>query len=187
MTAFVLAAAVVFTAITTKAQTIISNETLVTTTFVVNKTEAVAKCGKAGCRATAPMLASIPVTCPAATGATCTFHISLDAKVDVQFPCSSECSGPGSETSFQFLIDGAAPMPGPTDNAGYYIFSKFETSDTGFPSRQSYPASVVATVTNSSSQNHVINVNLKCFDAYHAFGCGIVARWSTMRVDVFEP
>ena len=65
------------------AQTVISNETLMTTTFVVNKQVATARCGQSGCRSRAPIFAAIPVTCPAAIGQTCTFHISLDAKVSL--------------------------------------------------------------------------------------------------------
>ncbi|HXM21665.1 MAG TPA: hypothetical protein VN948_10420 [Terriglobales bacterium] len=188
-TGFAVAAAVMFTAITMNAQIVISNETPVTTTFVVNKTDAIAKCSKAGCSAKSPMLTSIPVTCPAAIGATCTFHISLNTKVTVHLPCGGlDCLGSsGSVNSYQFLIDGAAPLPGPTGDHGDYIFGKYVASDTLFPSRQSYPASVVATVTNSSSRNHVVDVNLQCVDAQKYYGCGVVAHWSSMRVDVFEP
>ena len=46
------------------AQTIISNETLVSTTFVVNKQSATVKCGKTGCGAKTTIFAPIPVTCP---------------------------------------------------------------------------------------------------------------------------
>ena len=41
---------------TMEAQTVISNETLVTTTFVVNKQSATAKCGTKDCSATASMV-----------------------------------------------------------------------------------------------------------------------------------
>jgi hypothetical protein len=62
---------------TAPAQTIISNEALVSTTFVVNKTSETAKCGKPGCQAITSMFAAIPVLCPAPMGKTCTFHIFL--------------------------------------------------------------------------------------------------------------
>jgi len=52
------------------AQTVISNETLVSTTFVVNKTSATAECRHTGCRARTSMFAPVPVTCPAASGQT---------------------------------------------------------------------------------------------------------------------
>lgn len=189
LTAGVLAAAVMCTTITLKAQTIISNETLVTTTFVINKTDATAKCSKAGCSTKSPMLTSIPVTCPAALGSTCTLHIALDAKVTVHLRCGGfDCLGPsGSVNSYQFLVDGAAPAPGPTDDHGDYIFGRYVASDTDVPSRQSYPASVVATVTNSSTQNHLVDVNLLCTDEQKDYGCAVTAHWSSMRIDVFEP
>jgi hypothetical protein len=106
------------------AQTVISNETLVTTTFVVNKTAATARCFRAGCRAKTQMFAPIPVTCPAAMGQTCTFHISLDAKTAVVIPPACNCFGGGPTGFYEFLIDGVAPTIGPTDENGDYIFVK---------------------------------------------------------------
>jgi hypothetical protein len=174
----------------TSAQTVISNETLVSTTFVVNKQDATAKCEKLGCGKKTPLFAPIPVTCPAAIGQTCTSHIWLDTKVETTFPCSGECFGGGPKGFFQFLVDGSAPTIGPTDPNGDYTFeSAVFTSSKGpddIQSRQSYPASVVATVTNSSSSNHTISVSIGCRDI-ESGGCTATAHWSTMRVDVFEP
>jgi hypothetical protein len=116
------------------AQTVISNETLVTTTFVVNKQNATAKCRITGCRAKTAMFAPISVTCPAATGQTCTFHISLDAKTSVTFGCGQNgCFGAAPDGFYQFLVDGIAPSIGPTDEQGDYIFEKnvFTYSDDG--------------------------------------------------------
>lgn len=177
------------------AQTVISNETLVTTTFVVNKTAETAKCRFAGCRAKKAMFAPISVTCPAATGQTCTFHISLDAKDSVTFVCGQNgCYGSGPLGFYQFLVDGIAPSIGPTDGGGYYIFEKnvFTTSDDGgnaFVSRESYPASVLAGVKNISSNSHMIGVSVGCSDINRIStgGCEATSHWSTMRVDVFEP
>jgi len=188
-------AALILTASSMKAQTVITNETLVTTTFVVNKQDATAKCGKPGCHAKTTVLTSIPVTCPAPTGQTCTFHIFMDTKTSITFHCGTTgCIGPGPAGSYQFLVDGAAPTIGPTDENGYYLFAKNVQSDSNdgrgfyhYASRQGYPASVLASVTNSSSNNHTIDVNLACEDANHFGGCEVTARWSTMRVDVFEP
>jgi len=189
ITGFALGVAVMFAAITMKAQTVISNETLATTTLVVNSAKVVAKCGRTGCMASSPMLTSIPVNCPAAIGATCTFDISLNTTVTVSLPCGgSGCSGWAGENSYQFLVDGAAPVPGPTDDAeGDYIFAEFPYSSSDFATRVSNPASVVASVTNSSSQNHVVNVTLRCTDIDNQGGCGIETHGTTMRIEVFEP
>jgi len=176
------------------AQTVISNESLMTTTFVVNKQAATVQCEKTGCRAKTPMFAPIAVTCPAATGQTCTFHISLDTKTSISFRCGQQgCFGAGPIGFYQFLVDGAAPTMGPTDENGNYLFAKnvFTYSDDGggdsFVSRQSYPASVMTTVTNSNSNSHTIIVNFGCSDANKVGGCEATAHWTTMRVDVFEP
>jgi hypothetical protein len=177
-----------------EAQTVISNETLVSTTFVVSKQETTASCTTFGCRAQASVMKAIPVTCPAAIGQTCTFHISMDAKTAVSFKCGTTgCFGPGPSTFYQFLVDGATPTIGPTDSNGDYLFSKniYTTSDDGgegfFASRQAYTVSILAGVTNSNSSSHTIDVNLKCWDANRSGGCRTTSRWTTMRIDVFEP
>lgn len=179
------------TTVVVQAQTIISNETLKTTTFVVNKQNTTAKCGKKGCQAITPMFAPIPVTCPAAVGETCTFHISLDTKVSVAHPPSCHCLGQGPAGIFQFSIDGVAPTIGPTNMNGIYFFEVNGFTNNIAPheaTRLSYPASVLTTVTNSSSSNaHTIMVNVGCSDTLQEGGCKATAHWSTMRVDVFEP
>jgi hypothetical protein len=191
MAGFAFAAALMFTTITMRAQTVISNETQVTTTFVVNKTVATAKCGEPNCAAMTPVLKSIPVICPAAIGQTCTFHIALDAKVSLTFPCGEEqCTGPSPTASYQFLVDGLAPTIGPTDGQGDYLFARnVQTDSQSFPyfSRQSFAASVIATVTNTNSNNHTIDLNIRCRDTALDGGCEAIAHSSTMRVDVFEP
>jgi|SRR5580692_289739 hypothetical protein len=160
------------------AQTVLNNETMVSTTLVVNTQSATARCGKAGCLAKTPMFATIQVTCPAPIGQTCTFHISLDAKVSLSN---------GWATFYQFLVDGAAPTVGPTDRYGVYLFQQNVVGVTGLPIRQSDPASVVATVTNSSSNSHNITLNIGCVDSLHLSGCATTAHASTTRVDIFEP
>jgi hypothetical protein len=171
------------------AQTVISDETLVTTTFVVNKTNATAICGKTGCQAITSMFSPIQVTCPAAMGKTCTFHISLDAKASV-FAACHQCAPSSSGTGFyRFQVDDAAPTIGPTDSSGDYVFEVrvVTYSPPSGPSRESHPASVVAGVTNSTSNSHTITVSLGCRDVDHSSGCEARTFWSTMRVDVFEP
>jgi len=172
-----------------QAQTIISNEQLVTSTFVISTSSVTAQCLKAGCSAQSQILSAIPVTCPAAIGATCTFHIALDSRIDVALPCGgSFCSGTsGAVNSYQFLVDGVAPVPGPTDTRGYYVFSKNVNSFSRFPARQPYPATIVATVTNTTSQDHTIDVNFQCADVLKESGCGLIVNSTQMRVDVFEP
>jgi hypothetical protein len=173
------------------AQTVISNEILKTTTFVVNKKPATAQCGTSGCRAKTPMFATTLVTCPAAAGKTCTLHISLDAKVSIAFPCGAGCEEWGPTGFYRFLVDGMAPTIGPTDKLGSYLIGKnIVTWSTGSPfeARQSYTASVLANVKNgSANKSHAIAVSVGCEDSVPEGGCAATAYWSTMRVDVFEP
>lgn len=173
----------------TKAQMVMSNEKLSTTTLVVDKNSTIVSCAPPGCNAEAPILTSVPVTCPAAKGGTCTFHILFDAKVTSDIPgCGNGCLGSSGATNFyQFLVDSAAPMPGPTNRYGWYVFGRSVFSEDPSHSQISYPASVVAKVTNFSSQKHLIEVNLGCVDSLKYRGCKAVARKSTLRVDVFEP
>jgi len=191
-------AASLFTTIGAAAQTVISNETLVSTTFLVNKTSVTANCGRTGCSVTKSMFAPIEVTCPAANGQTCTFHISMDTDASISFACHGQygCYGGGPTAFYQFLVDGVAPTIGPTDANGHFIFGKnvFTSSDDCGQNclwrrltRQSFPASLLAAVTNSSSNNHTISVSVGCTDTIPAFGCEATAFTTTLRVDVFEP
>ena len=173
-----------------RAQVVMSNEKLDTTTLVVdNKNLVTVTCSIPGCSAEAPIMSAVPVTCPAAEGGTCTFHMSFVANVGSDIPgCSRSCQGTsGASNRYQFLVDSAAPLPGPTNPHGWYLFGRNVFSDVPFNSQISYPASVVARVTNSGSQKHLVQVNLGCVDLLKFGGCRAVARESTLRVDVFEP
>jgi hypothetical protein len=157
-----------------KAQTLISDEKLVNTTFEVTTLPKTAHCETSDCVARARMMETFFVTCPGSVAQTCTFHILLDAKVEV-------ISG---RAFYQFLIDNDPPNIGPTgSNGGYTILNSSPV--TGGTFRLSMPASVVGTVTNSDSQTHKIDINIGC----HLRGspCSITANASTLRVDVFQP
>jgi hypothetical protein len=153
-----------------KGQIVLSNETLATTTFVVNTKTATVKCTQAGCEAEKTILKSILVICPAPNGKTCTFHILFDAKVAVGLPCGGQgCLGTSGATNyFRFLIDGSAPDPGPTTENGLYLFGRNVMSETNYPARQPYAASVLGTVTNG---DHLIDISLKCVDTLKFYGC----------------
>src|ERR1700688_3761602 len=56
-----------------------------------------------------------------------------------------------------FTVDDT--VPGPTLAGGYYRFVRFQHTQSIGPTRLSYPASLVATVTNTSSHNHTIVVS----------------------------
>lgn len=177
-------AAIAIGAIQTYGQTVLSNETLVTTTLVVNKTPITAKCYGNGCSAEKKYLTSIPVTCPAGSGKTCTFHIALDVKVDIGTPENG--SAEGTLGFYRFLLDGAAPTVGPTGPHGGYLFEKniyTNSENSSAALRLNYPASVV---TSTASGNHTIDVYVGCTDTGNG-GCALTGRWGTMRIDIFEP
>jgi hypothetical protein len=95
------------------------------------------------------------------------------------------------------LVDGVLPTVGPIDADGNYVFSEngfscSENAGSTYFNRQSYPASVIATVTNTSSNSHTIDVNLVCANTSpgeprYLKGCEAIAHNNTMRVNVFEP
>jgi hypothetical protein len=109
------------------AQTVLSNETLVSTTLVVNTQT---RFGKPGCRTKTPMFAAIQVACPAPIGQTCTFHISLDAKVSLSN---------GWTTFYQFLVDGAAPRSGPPTATVSTFFKRMSSELRACPSAKAIP------------------------------------------------
>jgi hypothetical protein len=162
------------------AQTVVNVESsLVGSTLVVNNTPTVARCsgGSHHCFAESPLFTPVQVSCPAAIGQTCTFDISVVA----QFIAGSRNLAPGI-SSFTFLVDDAAPQPGPTDAKGHYHFLSHDASSS-FPLLTSYPAQVVANVTNTTSQNHTVSVGIACWGK----GCYGKVNVSSTRIDVFEP
>jgi len=180
---FGLAMAVVFMP-AMKAQTVMmSNEHLVSTTLVANRTGRDTECNGYHCVAPpVPMFKPIHVTCPAALGKTCTLNIVLDTKTGLQ-----DDSSEGPAGRYQILVDGTAPLPGPTDGHGFYVFSVYAPSLLNEAERQAYSASVIGKVTNKSSKDHKIDVKVSCTDAANTGACDVEAHWSTMRIDVFEP
>jgi hypothetical protein len=105
------------------AQTINRYETLVSTALIVNIKDAKAICRTTGCRAKTAMFGPINVTCAAAAGKTCSFHIFLDAKASFGDFCNL-CQGDGADF-FQFLVDDAPPTIGPTAPEVFTVRSKY--------------------------------------------------------------
>jgi hypothetical protein len=152
------------------AQTVISNETVVPagTTLVVSQTPVAVSCNGI-CSNEKRLLAPVAVNCP---DPTCTVHIALD----------SQLTGAGGQTSVRFLLDGAAPVPGPTTPAGLYALWGNALGANGAP-QASVPASLVATVGTGA---HMIAFGLYCSSG-NAGGCGVTASTATVRIDVFTP
>lgn len=155
--------------------TILSDESLQSSTLLVHKGDSTATCTGATCEAHHAMFRPLTVQCPAGVEGTCTFHISLNAQVE------TDESNPIA--AFQFLVDNAAPSPGPTDANGNYQFLANRVSSAGEPPFQSFSAAVDATVTGSGS--HTIAAYIACRGT--GKGCKATAHWSEMKVDILLP
>ena len=131
----------------------------------------IASCNTAGCVATSNMYSeSIP--CPGAAGVSCTYEVNIAAKTGLQ-------SGRGL---YQFLIDGAIPNGGETDNS----FFDWGQGQNGGGLTVSSAYSVTSQVKNASAnQLHSIVVNLGC-DMGNP-GCTAASGSSSLTVRVLKP
>jgi hypothetical protein len=112
------------------------------------------------------------IVCPAAATQSCTFYVHVET-------ASTTIVLGGL---FKFLVDGAAPTPGPTDSSGFVTFSYGPDEETN-----AFSYAVVGKVTNSvDSQSHKIEVDLGCTtDSLDP--CQAGAGAATLRIDVFQP
>jgi hypothetical protein len=125
------------------------------------------------CTAEAPVFVRT-AQCDGAVGKTCTLYLH----VDLQFNISQ-----GDAGFFRFLIDGAAPTPGPNDGTGLNTFTFY--SATGAEEARSF--SVVGYVTNTKvNQQHTIQVNAGCFDNFNN-GCMFQTDTGTLQTVVYTP
>ena len=183
-----IALAVFATAVLAGAQTVISNETLVSSTFVVLTNGNSAVCNQFGCKVTTGMIGPTSITCPGSTGQTCTLQVSLSATLSASLPCTTTCLGSGSSAFYQFLVDNAPPSIGPSDQNGDYLVQKgVVTGNSEQRAIQTSTASVLGSVTNSASDTHQVMVNVGCLATINQQGCKVTPRQITMRVDVFQP
>jgi len=155
--------------------TILPDEALQSSTLLIHKGDSTATCTGSICKARHAMFRPVTVQCPAASGGTCTFHISLNAQVE------TDESNP--IVAFQYLVDNAAPSPGPTDADGNYQLLANRVTSAGSPPFQSFSAAVDATVTGSG--DHTIGVYIACMGT--GSGCKAIAHWSELKVDIFLP
>jgi hypothetical protein len=92
------------------------NRTLQRTTFQATSTGAEATCGRSACQTTAVVFTR-PISCPVKAGMTCTLYLHVEGQAYVSAK---------DNRLFRFLIDGHAPVPGPTDNSGYFSWDIFD-------------------------------------------------------------
>lgn len=113
------------------------------------------------------------IVCPALAAQTCTYYVHLETASTVSIFVGK----------FKFLVDGAAPAPGPTDSSGFVTFSAGSSEET-----QAFSYAVVGKVTNSvDNQSHTVEVDLGCTSDAAFEACQAGAGAATLRIDVFRP
>lgn len=132
----------------------------------------VASCTTMDCMATANMYTE-SIACPGAVGVKCTYEVNIGASLGIL----------GGVGLYQFLVDGAIPNGGGTDQNGFFNWGQGQNGG-GLAASSAY--SVNSQVTNTSAnQSHSIVVNLACNQGNS--GCTAAAGSSTLTVRVLKP
>jgi hypothetical protein len=155
----------------------IKNVTLVSTTFRTNVGPVTVTCSSSSCENLGVFLTPslLNIICAQPAGATCTFYVHLETQAAV----TANDSG-----IFQFLVDGAAPRPGPTDIHGFFVW---DTADPNSTVMQARSYAVVAHVTNSKdNQAHGIEAEFGCIDL-NGDGCSATMGPASMSIGLFAP
>jgi hypothetical protein len=155
----------------------VKNVTLGATTFRTNVGPVTVACQDSFCENLGVFLtpSAIPFICPRPAGATCTYYIHLETQASV----SANDTG-----VFQFLVDGIAPNPGPTDFRGFF---EWDTADPNSTVSQARSYSVTARVTNSKdNQGHSVEAEFGCLDLT-GDGCSSTMGMANMSIAVYTP
>jgi hypothetical protein len=137
-----------------------------------------ASCNAANCLKTVNLFSfsSLGVRCPALANHGCTFYIHVE---------SQNMISASDDGFYQFLVDGKAPIPGPTDAPGFYAWL-IADPDSG-PIVEGRSSAVTAQVVNTvANQNHKVQVKIGCFDI-NGNGCTATGGFASLRIDVFTP
>lgn len=153
------------------AQVTLINRKLVNTNFETQPNSLTASCSVSKCTALLPAFPVLNTVCPVAAGASCTFYIHLEAS------STSVASFDGG--LFQFLVNGAAPTPGPTLTGGKVYW---------YPTSSGY--AVAAQVTNTTAnQVWPIAVSFGCIDSDPTTTTGCISFFGpgNLAVSVYTP
>jgi hypothetical protein len=177
-----LAAVIAFAAVPqANAQAVtLLNRNLRNTDFQTQNLNIATGCGAVNC--TAPpqqIFPALNVVCPVLKGKTCTFYIHLESQDTFLSPLDAGL--------FQFLVDAAPPVPGPTFGAGFFAFNNADpTSAVAGPQSHSY--AVTARVKNAvDNQPHLIQVSVSCTDTDGSGACNVTTWLSNLEVNVYTP
>jgi hypothetical protein len=141
-----------------------------------------ASCSSSGCIATATVF-NESIKCPALAGKTCTFQITIESQGHV----GGNSGSTGEDGFYQFLVDGVAPSPGPTDSSGLYSWSALQPVNSLANIGTSY--AVTATVRNTvANQVHSITQGIGCEElAGDPNGCSATQGFSNFQIAVTTP
>jgi hypothetical protein len=159
---------------------VLPNRTLVNTWFAANNVPVNANCAPAGCVSpNVPLFPVLPIVCPGAVGATCTFYIHLETNDTLTI---------SDKGRFQFLVGGVAPNPGPTAGVGYFVWDNHDpNSAIAVPFSHSYAVTAVVT-NNAPNQAWPVTVSVSCVDnGGTPAGCTAVTQLSNLEVGVYMP
>jgi hypothetical protein len=113
-------------------------------------------------------------------GGTCTYYLHLEAQVQSITTLD--------DALLKFLVDGAAPTPGPTDTSGFVRVGRPDcgTSKTCGLGARSF--AVTGTVTNrTANQAHTVEADIACKDVVGSDGCSIQAGFANVEINTFKP
>jgi hypothetical protein len=154
------------------------NRTLKSTSFQTQDAMVLAACIANACTTPAIFSPAMNVTCPAKAGKTCTYYIHLESQVQVT---------PQDTGLFYFLVDSAAPTPGPTGTDGSFAWLTSDPDSNLTDHVEIKSHTVAATVTNSSlNQTHAIEVRIGCANGT-GNPCEARSGFASVEVKVFTP
>jgi hypothetical protein len=149
--------------------------------FDTSSSAVTASCSFSFCTATATVF-NESIKCPVVAGKTCTFQITIESGNTVV----GNSGTINEEGVYQFLVDGVAPSPGPTDGSGLYLWTSAQPIF-GAVFGTSY--AVTATVRNTvANQAHSITEGIGCFEVTgDASGCSATQGFSNFQIAVTTP
>lgn len=160
------------------AQTLL-NRRLRNTDFQIQPSPITVTCGVSGCTAVpVPLFPVLNAVCPGPIDTTCTFYIHLETNDHLSVRDTGR---------FQFLVDAAPPVPGPTDPPSFFTWNSNDP-DSGLAEPFSHSYAVTARVANSVvNQVHPINVNITCTDTNASGACTAITFLANLEVNIYNP
>jgi hypothetical protein len=161
------------------AQVTLLNRRLRNTDFQTQPNAITTGCSVMNCLAPPAMIFPVlPAVCPGPINQTCTFYIHLES----QAALSQNDRG-----LFQFLVDAAPPVPGPTDPGGFFSWDNADP-DSALAQPFAHSYAVTAVVTNAvANQVHPITVSVSCVDSNGNAVCRVNTGLSNLEVNTYTP